>query len=201
MKAKMTLRVIAEITIMSALAFTLDYIQGIITGPLFPNGGSFGIAMLPILFISYRRGIIVGVITGLLVSVLQMIPGNLSLIPVESLPLIICQVILDYVIAYPLVGLAGAFAKKYKNAKTNKLKITFLIIGTLVGGIAKLLAHHLAGAIFWREYLDSVLGSPDLYSLLYNSGYMIPNIVINGVLLIVMGLKAPMLLNPKEENN
>ena len=81
------------------------------------------------------------------------------------------------------------------------MKITFLIVGTLVGGIAKLLAHYLAGAIFWREYLDSVLGSPDLYSLLYNSGYMIPNIVINGVLLIVMGLKAPMLLNPKEENN
>ena len=199
MKAKMTLRIIAEITIMSALAFTLDYVQGIITGGLFPNGGSIGIAMLPILFIAYRRGIIAGVVTGLLVSVLQMIPGDLSLIPVESLPLIICQVMLDYVIAYPLVGVAGAFARKYKNASNNKLKITFLILGTLVGGLLKLLVHHLAGAIFWREYLPiDFLGGPDVYSLLYNSSYMIPNIIINGALLVLMALKAPMLLKPED---
>ena len=194
MKLKMTLTVIAEITIMSALAFTLDYVQGIITGGLFPNGGSIGIAMLPILFIGYRRGIIAGVVTGLLVSVLQMIPGDLSLIPVESLPLIICQVMLDYVVAYPLVGIAGAFAKSFKNAKSNKQKIVYLIIGTLVGGLLKLLAHHLAGAIFWREYLPTDFpGGPDIYSLLYNGSYMIPNIIINGALIIIMALKAPIL--------
>ena len=199
MKAKLTLRIIAEITIMSALAFTLDYVQGLITGGLFPNGGSIGIAMLPILIISYRRGFIAGMVTGLLVSVLQMIPGNLSLIPVESLPLIICQVMLDYVIAYPLIGVAGAFARKYKDAKNNKLKVTFLIAGTLVGGLLKLLVHHLAGAIFWREYLPTdFFGGPDVYSILYNSGYMIPNIIINGALLILIALKAPMLLKTEE---
>ena len=111
MKYKKTLRIIAEITIISALAFTLDYIQGLITGGLFPNGGSIGIAMLPILFIAYRRGFVAGIVTGLLVSVLQILPGDLSLIPVESIPLIICQVLLDYILAYPVVGIAGAFSK------------------------------------------------------------------------------------------
>lgn len=198
MKYKKALRIIAEITIMSALAFTLDYAQGLITGGLFPNGGSIGIAMLPILFISYRRGFVSGLICGLVVSVLQMIPG-IYVIPGASLPAVIAQVSLDYIIAYPLIGFAGIFFKLFQKSTTTSKKVTYLITGTLVGGMLKYLTHYLAGVIFWSSSCpDGYPGGPIIYSLVYNGSYMIPNIIINGALIILMALKAPKLF--KEEN-
>ena len=182
---------------MSALAFTLDYVQGIITGGLFPNGGSIGIAMLPILFISYRRGLIAGLVSGLLVSVLQMIPG-ISTVP-GNLFVVISQVMLDYIVAYPLVGIAGAFAKGFKSSDKTGKKITYLITGTVLGGSLKLLAHYLAGVIFWADYCPNWLpGGAFINSFLYNGAYMIPNIIINGALLVLMALKAPMLFKTEK---
>ena len=195
MKYKNTLKIIAEITIMSALAFTLDYAQGLITGGLFPNGGSIGIAMLPILFLSYRRGFLSGLICGLVVSVLQMIPG-IYVIPGANLPTIIFQVLLDYVIAYPLIGFSGLFFKSFTKTNKNSIKITFLISGTLLGGMLKFLTHFLAGVIFWSSSCpDRFVGGPIVYSFLYNGSYMFPNIIICGLIITLMYLKIPKLFN------
>ena len=68
-------RVLAEIAIFAALAFVLDVLQSGYSRGLFANGGSIGIAMVPIFVISYRRGLVPGIICGFIVSLVQMLGG------------------------------------------------------------------------------------------------------------------------------
>lgn len=196
-KTHVAIKVIAEITIISALAFTLDIIQGFLSKGIFVNGGSIGIAMLPILLLSYRRGFWAGLVSGLILSVLQML-GGIYVIN-GAWYLIGLQVMLDYIIAYPLVAFAGLFYKPFKKAKNFKQKNTFLIIGSVIGGLLKLFCHFLAGVIFWSSSCpEGFPGGPFVFSIAYNSAYMIPNTIINALLLSILAYKMPRLFNPDE---
>lgn len=194
-----TIKMIAEITIISALAYALDLVQGFICQSFFVNGGSIGIAMLPILFISYRRGFLAGLISGLMLSVLQMIASGGLYVISGAWYLIGLQVMLDYIIAYPLVAFAGLFYKSFQNSKNFKQKNTFLIIGSVTGGLLKLLCHFLAGVIFWSSSCpEGFPGGPYVFSFVYNGGYMIPNIIINTLLLSILAYKMPKLFKSDE---
>lgn len=194
-KNEKKLQVIAEIAIFGALAFALDILQGGIFRGIFPNGGSIGLAMIPILIIAYRRGIGSGLICGLLVSLLQMLGGIYAI--ASNWYLVILQILLDYIIAYPLVGMAGIFSKSYRNSTSNKQKAKFICFGTILGGTLKLLAHYLAGIIFWGyTFPENFVGGPYVYSLVYNGGYMIPNIIIAILILLLINSKNPSLLFP-----
>lgn len=198
MKKKSNLKVLAEIAIMAALAFALDALQGGIFRGLFPNGGSIGFAMLPILVLSFRRGFKAGFLAALIMSFLQMLGGIYAI--ASSWYMVLFQILLDYVLAYPLVAFAGLFAQLFKQAKTKKSQIKFLILGSVLGGILKLVSHYLAGVIFWSSSCpEGYLGGPMLYSLVYNGSYMLPNIVINGLLLVLIFLKAPQILVLNEQ--
>ena len=66
-----------------------------------------------------------------------------------------------------------------------------VLIGTLIGGIARFLVHFVVGATIWAEYMpEQFLGiamdSPWFYSLLYNLVYMIPNILITVVIFLLL---------------
>ncbi len=190
-------RVIAEIAIFSAIAFALDFLQGGIFRGLFPNGGSIGFAMLPIILISYRRGFLPGLLCGFVVSFLQMLGGFYAV--ADAWYMVLLQIMLDYVIAYPMVSFCGLLSKKYKQAELTKNRIILLIIGCFIGGILKLLCHYLAGVIFWSSSCpEGFLGGPAVFSLVYNGGYMLPNIIINCLVMILICIKQPEFIIPKE---
>ena len=194
---KINHKLIAEIAIMAALAFALDFIQGPITRGLFPNGGSIGIAMLPILILAFRRGTKYAFISGLILSFLQMLGG--IYLSANVWYMIILQILLDYILAYPLVAFAGIFRKNYINSDNKTLKNAFLINGTILGGVLKILCHYLAGVIFWSSSCpEGFSGGAHLYSIAYNSSYMIPNIILNTIILIIISSKFSDLLNLKE---
>lgn len=194
-KKEIKLQIIAEIAIFSALAFALDILQSGLFRGLFPNGGSIGIAMIPVLVISYRRGLIPGLICGLIVSLLQMLGGIYAI--ADKWYLVILQVMLDYVVAYPLVAFAGVFYKSYQKAEKNSQKIKYLWLGTILGGMLKLASHYAAGVIFWSYTCpENFLGGPLVYSLVYNGAYMIPNIILSAIILIIIDKKQPTILNP-----
>lgn len=191
-------RVIAEIAIFSAIAFALDFLQGGLFRWAFPNGGSIGFAMLPILLISYRRGFVPGLLCGLIVSFLQMMGGIYAV--ANSWYMVMLQILLDYVLAYPMVSFAGLFAKKYREANSTKGKVTSLIFGCVIGGLLKLLCHYLAGIIFWSSSCpENFLGGPAVFSLVYNGEYMLVNITINTLVMILISLKQPTLIIPKDK--
>ncbi|HIT50193.1 MAG TPA: energy-coupled thiamine transporter ThiT, partial [Candidatus Pelethenecus faecipullorum] len=57
-------KIMAEVALLAALAVVLDLLQSAICKffPLWPNGGSVGIAMVPIIILSYRRGLLCGLL-------------------------------------------------------------------------------------------------------------------------------------------
>lgn len=193
---KFSTRVLAEVAIFAALAFALDVLQGGIFKAVFVNGGSIGFAMVPIFVISYRRGLLPGILCGFILSIVQML-GGVYIIQGKTLdgafmqamgPFI--QVLLDYVLAYTVVGITGAFAKAYH--KSDK-KMTWIIVGCLVGGLLKYTCHVLAGLWFWPGEIWGVGGS--LYSFLYNGLYCIPNIIICTIVMVIIARAYPQFLN------
>lgn len=183
MKTNRTVLVIAEISILSALAIVLDYLAEITQGALFIYGGSISIAMVPIMVISFRRGVIPGLVSGFIVGTIQLMYSGHLLHPVQYL--------LDYPVPYTLVGLAGITVLINKKKNTNYT----LVLGTVIAGLLRYLSHFLSGVVFWSDYVpesfDSMVGTlkgfnPYTWSAFYNGLYMIPSIIICAILLIVL---------------
>lgn len=187
---KFNTKIIAEIAIFSAIGLALDFIQGGLWRGVFTNGGSIGLSMVPILIIAYRRGFIPALLTGLIISLLQML-GGIYVIS-NTWYNIFLQISLDYILAFPLVAMAGIFFKQFKNAETKGQKVKWIIIGSVIGGLGKFLSHFLAGILFWKNF--DFAGGYVLYSLVYNGAYMLPNIIISTLLVVLIFLKAPQLL-------
>lgn len=189
MKKKFSVQALAEIAIFAAIAFVLDFIQGAYSKGLFPNGGSIGVACVPVLVISYRRGLLCGILCGLLLSLVQMI-GGIYVIQGSELnggfmqtmgPFI--QVMLDYVLGYTVVGLAGLFMNKYQQGETIGKKILYICLGTIVGVMAKYLCHVLSGLLFWPGEIFGISGWA--YSFVYNGLYCIPCLVLSMIVMIL----------------
>ena len=205
-KKQITVKVIVEIAILTAFAFILDYLQGIICDfiPLWPNGGSVGIAMVPILILAIRRGTIPGLIGGLILGLLDMIDGVwISPIAGDSIFLAFISILLDYILGWTLVGLAGLFHKKIKNSDTNKSTSKWAIVAIFTGGFARLFIVFLSGSILWSkgtEILGITVDLPwALYSLLYNSSYLIPSIILCILVIVpIITTKAKFLIYPEE---
>jgi thiamine transporter len=189
------IRIISEVAMFAALAVALDIIQGPLGDIMFANGGSIGIAMLPILIISYRRGLVSGLACGLIVSLVQMISGIWVFSADTSNGFIqvmapVIQVSCDYVLAYTLVGLAGVFAKKYM---TSDKKYMWLILGCVLGGMAKYLCHVISGAFFWPTE-DWGLSST-AFAFVYNACYCLPNIILCLGIMLILHRVYPQFLN------
>ena len=196
-KQKFKTNVIIEIAIFAAIALALDFLQGGLWRGVFVNGGSIGLAMIPVLIMGYRRGFIAGLVTGLIVSLLQMM-GGIYVIS-NSWYNALLQISLDYLLTYPVIALCAIFRKPFMNAENTKQKLLYLSLGTLIGGLGKFLMHFLAGILFWKNF--DFKGGYVLYSLVYNGGYMLPNIIIAIIIMIVLYLKAPKIIVLESEAN
>lgn len=199
------IHIICEVAIMGALGFVLDTLGSSIFRGIFSSGGGISLAMLPILIIAFRRGTLAGVSTGLIVSLLGMSTG-LYVLPGESYKIVL-QVFLDYVLTYPLVGLAGLFRKPFRNS-TKKMGYLFLILGALLGGTLKFLSQFTGGCIFWADPSISPFAwkelesAPYVYVFLYNIAYTGPSMILCMGFLTLIYNRVPFILNKdlKKEN-
>lgn len=199
-------KTIAEIAIFSALGYVLDLLAGIYSSPIFPNGGSLGVAMVCVFIISYRRGFLPGLITGLIMGLLDIADG-FYVVSGASWYMTFIQVALDYWIAYPLVSLAGIFTRLIKkNSANSKAMYLYIILGCIVGGLAKYMSHVLSGAIFWGSdassfawsFKDSEINAW-AYSFIYNLAYMGPDIVLSTIVTCVLIKAWPKMLFPEDK--
>ena len=112
----------------------------------------------------------------------------------------ILMCLLDYVLAYTLLGLGGIFRNKIKNPGVS------LMCGSLVALGARYVAHFLSGYILFGSYAEwfftqegfpawganlvGSLGSEMLgivYSLVYNGMYMVPEILATAIAALLLG--------------
>lgn len=97
--------------IMVALGTVLSFIK-----PFdLPYGGSITLcSMLPIMFYGYRCGPKWGLAAGFVFSVLQLLFGLDDLKGISAL-MVVGSILLDYLLAFTVLGLAGMFRGKIRN--------------------------------------------------------------------------------------
>lgn len=169
-------RTLVECAMMIAIASVFSMIKLIDL----PYGGSVTIAsMLPIVIISYRHGLGWGLGAGLVYGVIQQLLGLNTLSYVSTWQSIVAIILLDYIVAFAVIGLAGVF----RNMKSQS---TALVFGSILAGLLRYICHVISGATVWAG-----LSIPDeaalLYSLAYNATYMLPEIIVLVILAYYLG--------------
>ena len=169
--------VLVKCALLAALAVALNFVK---FAP-WPNGGSItAAAMAPIVLAGLMFGPGWGALTGFTFSLLQMLLDGISAPPVETVLWYVLVILLDYVIAYTVLGLAGIIAKPFLKP------VKGAVVGTLAVTAVRYLCHIASGILIWGVYAPE--GTPVwLYSLLYNGSYMVPEMIITT---IVVGLLA-----------
>ena len=184
-------RMITESAIMIALAAVLS----MITIFRMPQGGSITAAsMVPLLIISYRYGMGWGTMTAFVYSVIQLVTGFYPP-PVTTFLNYVLVVLLDYIIAFSVMGLASLFSKVIR---TNRiLSIGF---GSFVAVFCRLVCHVLSGILIWGSYAPE--GTPVwVYSVTYNGSYMLAEAIVSTVVMCLLAsmLDFKTLRRPKAE--
>ena len=195
--------------VMLALSTVLAAVCALIPFLQLPMGGGITLAsMLPIVIVSYMYGVKWGLFTAFTYSVIQVVmdlmlgvsgsvimalfmPENDSYMGIFAG---ICILLLDYLVAYTVVGLGGIFRDRFES------KAKALCLGSVVAVGLRFVSHVISGYIFygaWAEWFFSqeslgafgqaVLATFDgqllafIYSLCYNGFYMIPEIIITAI--------------------
>lgn len=170
---------LCECAIIIALAVILDYLSKFISS-FFPNpwvnGGGITIAMVPLIFISYRHGFLWGTITAFAYSLLQIVMGWYAPPAATFLSFVLC-ILLDYVVAFTVLGTAVFFAKLLKR------KIFGYAFGAFTVCMMRFVCSFLSGAILWGEYITWGFENVWAYSFVYNLSYMLPNAVLSAIII------------------
>ena len=167
MQNKKTLALV-ESAVMIALATVLS----ILKIAELPYGGSITLAsMLPIAIIAYRRGTGWGISAALVFSVIQQLLGLKNLTYVTTWQSILAVIMLDYIVAFTVIGLAGIFRKAIKN------QAVALTLGCVLVSVLRYACHVISGATVWAG-LSIPTQAALSYSFVYNATYMIPECII-----------------------
>ena len=177
-KSKQQLLALSEAAVLMALAVVLDYLCKLIPFQ-FPYGGGISVSVLPLIYFTFRRGTKWGLGAGVVFSALQIITGWYPPPAGTWWALILC-ILLDYLLAFALLGLADLFAKPF-----GSHRLTGYGVGAVAVCLLRFLCSFLSGVILWDAYCPEGM-NVWLYSLLYNGGYMLPNAVLTGILAVLL---------------
>ena len=166
---------IAICAIMIALGTALSFIK-LYDSPL---GGSVTLfSMTPILFIGFKYGPAWGFSSAFVYSILQLLFGLSAVTYVPTPTGVAVCIILDYIIAFTVLGITGFYKRK-------KINLLTVIIGSLNACILRFISHFLCGGIIWYEitkngaWNDTVFKySKWMYSVIYQCSYLAPETIL-----------------------
>ncbi len=173
-KKKERVKFLAESGIMIALATILSMIKVYEA----PFGGSVTAgSMIPIILIGIRWGTLPGVVAGVVYGILQAVLDPYIVHPIQFL--------LDYPIAFGLLGLSGIY-KSIKNINPKNKSIEYIgaIMGIFVAILGRFICHVLAGVVFFSENAGAI--DSWLYSLGYNGGYLSLELAISIIIIVLL---------------
>lgn len=187
--SRVKLQVLLEGAIVAALCMVLSLVPTNI-------GSSFTISlgMIPMIIYCLRRGVKAGLFSGLLWGLLHFLTGNVVFLSVV-------QVLIEYLLAFTFAGFAGLFSSRLQGAvkrKQSKSIIGFVILATVVGGVARFFWHFIAGVVFWGEY--ALWGmNPWQFSFIMNGGSGLATIVVSIIVILLITKTYPKVLVPESK--
>ena len=164
----------AKAVAFAALSIALSYVLSCFRLYRMPQGGSVTPgSMLPIMLFSAAYGVGPGVVVGVVYGALQYLQGGWFLN--------VWQFLLDYLLAYGALGLAGLARKLPKRWG--------LYAAIVIAAVVRALSATLAGYMFW----DTAFWA----SLVYNGTYLIPDTLICIVLALAVAKPVMKILQAK----
>ncbi|MBR6594263.1 MAG: energy-coupled thiamine transporter ThiT [Clostridia bacterium] len=170
------LRVLTECALLVALATALSFVK-VYQAPL---GGSVTLlSTLPVMYISIRHGLKVGLGSAFVYSLIQLWQGSGNLAYVPTVAGIIGCVALDYIVPFTLLGTAGLFCTKSEKGSSS---FGGVVAGVVMATVLRFLCHFFGGAVVWYEitkvgqwndYVQTV--GMWTYSFVYNISYVGPD--------------------------
>jgi thiamine transporter len=161
--------VIAVSAVLIALAFVLNNFA-----PHFslPYGGSVTLfSMFVLYFVGYCYGPRVGILAGIAFGLMNLLINPAAYYPV--------QIILDYFLAFGMIG-AGSILRKKKNG---------IITGYLLGVFGRFICSFLSGVIFFAMYAPAGYTAVT-WSIVYNGRYMGIEAALTVVVLLIKPVRA-----------
>lgn len=167
MKQQPKLLRLVESALMLAIATVLSLVKLLDL----PYGGSITVcSALPILLVAYRHGTGWGLLTGFAHAAIQLLLGSSVLSYATSPAAAVAIILLDYLLAFTVLGLGGIFRRR--TSQTGAL-----VLGALFTGCLRYVLHVIAGCTVWAGL--SIPSTAALwYSLGYNATYMVPETLV-----------------------
>lgn len=173
---KSNLKRIAESSMLLAIGTVLSLPFFTFKGPWALGGGITVCSMLPLVMLAWRYGTKWGVFSALVYSLLQLVLGLNNLQYMPNAASIAAVILLDYIAAFGVIGFSAVFAHRCKNARTA------LILGIIVTFLGRFACHFISGLVIWEALWPNELGwAPAIWSLAYNSSYMLPELLITSI--------------------
>ena len=155
-QSHLQMRALTEGAVMVALATALGYLK------LFelPQGGAVCIGMLPLFLYCVRWGLGKGLVCCFAYGVLQLIFDGAYAWGWTSM-------LLDYILAYGIIGFTGVLRGKKGG----------IFWATVVGCVLRFVVHFISGVTIYRIYapeqlFNTTFTNPWLYSAAYNGSYV-----------------------------
>lgn len=137
------------------------------------GGGVTACSMVTLVIISYRWGNRWGCFTAFVYSLLQLMFGIDNVQYATGIGMAIAIILLDYVLAYTVIGFSAMFKNRVKNIYVG------IILGVVVTLGLRFVCHFLTGWMIWDALWPNELGMTSvIYSICYNGSYMLPEIII-----------------------
>lgn len=180
---KKSVLALVETAMMVALAAGLELLCKFLPSP-WAYGGSISLGAIPIIYLSYRRGWRWGISAGFVYACVQMMLG-LDLPPANTFSAVVLCILLDYVIAFAVLGLASVFAAPFQKTGKPSVRIAGYITGAVGASFLRFVCSFISGIILWDSYTPEGM-STWVYSLVYNGSYMLGNAAIAAVVLALL---------------
>lgn len=169
-------RSIALAGICIAMSFVLSYVK------LWemPQGGSITfVSLLPVMLYAYVYGVKKGVLIGLIYGIMQAMQDPFNIHP--------AQFILDYPIAFTMIGFTGIFA----NLKAIKLPQIRFALGAIIAATLRFIVHVLSGVFaFGADAHNYGFDNFWLYSAGYNSFVFVDLALVLVAAVVLLSSKA-----------
>ena len=154
-----------------AVSVSLAVICSLIRVWEMPQGGSVALTMIPIILVALRCGAVAGMTTGVIYGVISLLIAGVIYHPMS--------VVLDYVLAFGILGVAGFFKKNIKG----------IIFGTLVAVAGRFVCATISGAVLFKSFAPAGQ-NPWVYSVIYQATYLVPELIITLLCMVFLFKKA-----------
>lgn len=185
-KEKKALAAMVISSMMLAIALIIKVVFMYIPMANWPNGGSISLVLIPLVLTSLYCGPVWGGFVGISYGLINFFIDGV--VGWSSNPyIILLSFVLDYFLAFGSCAIAGLFRKAFFEKKAFAPSVSVLIFGAI-----RLVCHLFSGMLVFNSSADYEHIIPDftwggfVYSITYNSTYMIPSIVICMIVITLM---------------